>query len=136
MTEQIKYRRGMKYWLADPYETQLAFVVPEVDAETDFIRLSASGRLFLRRGFPWNGASGPTWDDRSNMRGSCVHDALYELIAAGLLGLEWREPADKELRRILVEDKMHPDRAEIWFNMVRKFGNRFACAERPIFQAP
>lgn len=136
MTERIKYLRGVKYWLVDPYETQLVYVAPGVDIETDFIRLSASGRLLLRKGFAWNGASGPTWDDHTNMRGSGVHDALYELMAAGLLGPEWREPADMELRRIMVEDGMHPDRAEIWFNMVRTFGKKFACTTKPIYEAP
>ena len=134
--ERIRYRSGIKYWLADLYDTQLAFVMPGVDIETDFIRLSASGRLLLRRGFPWNGASGAL-DDRSSMRGSAVHDALYELMAAGLLDPTlWREASDNELRRILVEDKMHPDRAEIWFNMVRKFGGMFARNEKPIHIAP
>lgn len=135
MTERIRYRSGVSYWLVDPYETQLAFVAPGVDIETDFIRLSASGRLLLRRGFAWNGAT-LALDDRSSMRGSGVHDALYELIAAGLLGPEWREPADMELRRIMVEDGMHPDRADIWFRMVSKFGNRFACSKHPAFEAP
>jgi hypothetical protein len=35
------------------------------------------------KGYAWNGPSGPTLDTRNFMRGSLVHDALYQLMREG-----------------------------------------------------
>jgi hypothetical protein len=136
--DRIKYRSGYKYVLVEDYATQLAFVRPARDIETEYIVLSRSGLLWVRHGYAWNGASGPTVDTRDSMRGSLVHDALYQLIREGLLEPEQRRNADRELREICVEDGMPEVRAGYWFAAVRCFGTGAASAGggAPVLTAP
>lgn len=61
------------------------------------ITLTENGNLFIDTGYTCDGASGPTWDTASTIGPAFVHDALYELIAAGLLPRSVRWQADGEL---------------------------------------
>ena len=80
--------------------------------------------LKLRCGFSWNGANA-TIDTKTILRGSMVHDALYDLMRKGLLdSSQWRETADIELARICREDGMRKSRIVILNFLVRKFGER------------
>lgn len=58
---------------------------PEQTIRHGLITLTTSGWLHLGEGFWWDGASGPAIDTESNMRASLVHDALINLVQAGLL---------------------------------------------------
>jgi len=78
--------------------------------------------LTIHEGYAWDGASGPTIDTKSFMRGSLVHDALYQLISTKKLGKEHRRDADKVLYRICREDGMSWFRAKYVYYAVRKFG--------------
>jgi hypothetical protein len=61
------------------------------------------------------------------MRGSLVHDALYQLMREGLLDPEqWREPADSLLRAICREDGMSAIRAWWVYKGVRLGGSSAA----------
>ena len=44
--------------------------------EDDFFTLQEDGTLIVNKGFAWDGASGPTFDSRSSMRPSLVHDVF------------------------------------------------------------
>ena len=101
----IKYRSGYKYQLAEDY-TGLLLVRPRDLIETEYITLSVRGRLDIRSGYAWDGPSGPTIDTPNFMRGSLVHDSLYQLIRMELLSPGWRVMADQELERICREDGM------------------------------
>ncbi len=61
------------------------------------------------------------------MRGSVVHDALYQLMREGRLNRDdWREAADDELTRLCLQDGMSKPRAW-WVNKgVRWFAKRAA----------
>ncbi len=160
----IRYRSGYKYQLAETYSTSVV-ICPlsgqrsevggqrsedrgqktdggdrETDSgiETDFIDLSAEGLLTIKKGYAWDGPSGPTIDTKSFMRGSLVHDALYQLMRNEYLPAACREDADQELHRICREDGMCRFRA--WYVLlgVRK-GAGFAAspkAKKKIRTAP
>jgi hypothetical protein len=50
-----------------------------------FLSLSPHGVLSIRKFYAWDGHSGPTIDTRDFMRGSLIHDALYQLMREGVL---------------------------------------------------
>ena len=81
-----------------------------------------AAELTIRAGYAWDGPSGPTYDSKDSMRGSLVHDALYQLIRLGHLGPEHRQPADQLLYDICREDGMGYFRANAWYWAVRMFG--------------
>ena len=59
------------------------------------VTLDPSGMLVCYAGYKWDGASGPTWDDKTNLEPSLAHDAFYHLMRAGLLDRKWRKAVDK-----------------------------------------
>lgn len=79
--------------------------------------------LSLSEGYAWDGASGPAVDTTTAMRGSAVHDALYQLVAAGQLPRKWKYLADMELVRICKQDGMGFFRRQWWYLAVTIFGN-------------
>ena len=119
MTKRISYRAGYKYQLAETYGVQTA-IRPGEYISTEYIDLDLDGRLIILRGFAWDGPSGPAIDTTSFMRGSLIHDSLYQLIRMGLLDQRRRVVADQELRRICLEDGMWKVRAWWVYRAVRR----------------
>lgn len=136
--DRIRYRAGYKYQLVNDYQVQLRFVRPAYDIETEFIRLTRDGVLWTRHGYAWDGPSGPTRDTPDSMRGSLVHDALYQLMRDGWLSLEYRGKADREFLVILLEDNMNPTRASLWYTAVMLAAEKSAtpAGEHPMLEAP
>ena len=133
----IKYRSGYKYQLVEEYQVKIS-VVPADNIKTDFIELSTEGILIIKKGYACDGPSGPTIDTRNFMRGSLVHDALYQLLRNELIEETWREEADEELRRICREDGMSKICARWVYIAVRKWGKLAASPEsrKKIHKAP
>jgi len=132
----IKYREGFKYQLAEDY----AVIVPifRFDVGTDYIELDPTGRLLIRKGYAWDGPSGPTVDTPSFMRGALIHDSLYQLIRLELLPPGFKEVADRILKRICIEDGMNRLRAWYVYHAVSKFAG-FAASpknKKKILTAP
>lgn len=135
MKKTILYRDGYKYQLAETY-TQLTPIQPRDRIATDFIALDPDGTLIVATGYAWDGPSGPTFDTPCFMRGSLVHDALYQLMRDGHLSIdEHRQAADDLLRDMCKEDGMSSLRAW-WVHLaVRSFGKQAAdqaAREQPI----
>ena len=107
----IRFRKlnKYKYQLMNSYEH--AVNIPG-DIETDFVKLAGS-KLFIREHYAWDGASGPAIDTNNIMRGSLVHDAIYQLIRLGKVDYIYRIEADKLLRDISRQDGMNRFRA--WY---------------------
>ena len=117
--------RGWKYELTEDYLAQVYFVYPKAGrgvACDEWISLNEQAWLRVAKGYAWDGPSGPTFDTETFMRGSLVHDALYQLIRAGELVGAQRKGADLELRRVCREDGMNPIRAWWVYWVVRMFG--------------
>lgn len=93
-----------------------------IACRTEYISLWDDGRLILRKGYAWDGPSGPTIDTEDSMRGSAGHDALYQLISLGVIPADMRIVADRDLRRWCIEDGMLETRANAWYSAVRAFG--------------
>ena len=133
----ISYRNEYKYQLVENCTVETS-IRTDRQIKTEWITLYVDGRLKIQAGYSWDGPSGPAIDTKSAMRGSLVHDALYQLIRLELLDATWREDADEEYRRICLEDGMNPVRAWLHFRALRRFGWLAAQphADRPILTAP
>lgn len=137
----IRYKAGYKYQLQSDYIHQLSYVCPDiaVEIETDYLWLGLDKTLIVKKGYAWDGPSGPTIDTKNFMRGSLVHDALYQLMRLGHLDKNaWRNRTDHELQRICRDDGMWWVRAQVVYWGVRIGGNPGAKYgnENPIIQAP
>lgn len=121
----IFFRKGYKYQLATKLTIQIE-ITPEEDIETQFISLTHEGLLTIKSGYAWDGPSGPTFDTKSFMRGSLIHDALYQLMRVGKVSPGQRLYADKLLRDICIEDGMWKFRAKYVYQSVRHFGEKSA----------
>lgn len=128
----IKYRAGYKYVLAEDHSSWVGLLA---GVDTPFIKM-ADGEMTISKGYAWDGPSGPTIDTPAFMRGSLVHDALYQLIRGGLLPKDDREVADDILKRIVREDGMTKTAASLVHWAVRLFGGRAAKVGRPVIIAP
>ena len=109
-TKQIAYKKGYKYQL----NADAVFYVdiyPRYDIITKFIELTTEGKLTIKDGYAWDGPSGPTIDTKNFMRGSLVHDALYQLMRMRKISLKYKELADVKLKDICLEDGMWKIRA-------------------------
>ncbi len=122
----IFYKTGYKYQLVKDYLHQLPqeFVMKFPEIETEYLWLGESGQLIVKKSYAWDGPSGPTIDTKNFMRGSLVHDALYQLIRLGKLDKNiYRILADQELYNICRVDGMGWPRACVVYYSVRVFGN-------------
>ena len=123
---QISYKSGYKYQLVEEYQVEIS-VTPEKNIQTNYIDLTTEGLLTIKNGYAWDGPSGPTIDTPNFMRGSLVHDALYQLIRNKLIDKEkWRKKADGDLKRMCVEDGMSRIRAWWVHEAVRCCGDSAA----------
>ncbi len=134
----IAYKDGYKYQLKEAYGVEIE-IKPSSPIETDYIGLDTEGKLTIAKGYAWDGPSGPTIDTLNFMRGSLVHDALYQLMREGHLDHDvYRETADRILQRICKEDGMCSLRAWWVYQGVRLFADPAAdpASKRPVIRAP
>lgn len=102
--KRIKYKRGMKYQLEQDY--MLRVPILEYSIETKYFELTPEGILLVRDGYAWDGPSGPTVDIKSFMRGSMVHDVIYQMLRMEVIDKSNKEVGDQLLYDICVEDGM------------------------------
>ena len=134
----IAYNGGYKYQLKQTYALTIA-LRPDLNISTDYIALSTEGALTIAKGYAWDGPSGPTLDTASFMRGSLVHDALYQLMRDGHLDRAMhRAAADRLLQTLCKEDGMWSLRAWWVYHGVRLFADPAAdpASRRPVAFAP
>ena len=87
-----------------------------------WVRLDPDGRLAIRAGYSWDGASGPAIDTPNIMVASLAHDALYQLISEGHLPKRCRRAADLTLRKLCERAGMGAFRRWYVWLAVRLFG--------------
>ena len=136
--EFIAYKSGYKYQLKKDYIAAIA-IKPVTPIDTDYLALTLGGSLTVKSGYAWDGPSGPTLDTLNFMRGSLVHDALYQLMRERLLDHDThREIADRLLEQICKEDGMSSPRAWLVYQSVRLFGDPAAdpANDKPLVRAP
>jgi len=154
MIMSIYYKEGFGYQTTAPHAVQTGIRQPfYLQTPDGFLTLHPDGWLFVTRGYSWDGPSGPCkflsqlpglgrlyrrYCLRQLLRGSLVHDALYQLIRAELLPPTARAAADTLFRRILIEDGVSWLRAWWIFQGVRRFASYAASPrnKKPVLEAP
>ncbi|WP_085299259.1 hypothetical protein [Cognaticolwellia mytili] len=135
---QAAYKKGYKYQLVETYQEHIP-LQPLEDIKTKYITLTKDGLLTIRDGYAWDGPSGPTIDTDNFMRGSLVHDALYQLMRMNLLDREvYRIQADKLLRLHCKQDGMTNIRAQYVCRGLRIGGEPASRAEnkKKVYRSP
>ena len=136
--ECTSYKKGYKYQLVEEYSTDIP-ITPDNDIESDYITLTSAGKITIKKGYAWDGPSGPTVDTLNFMRGSLVHDALYQLMREEALdNNNSRDAADKLLQQMCREDGMNPVRAWWVYQGVRFGGDPASdpANKKPILRSP
>ena len=119
--------KGYKYRLVEQDSIWRSWL-HKMPYDSDYLRLDIDGTLVAKKGYSWDGASGPTIDTKNSMRASLWHDALYQLIRLGVLRMDIHKPlADVLLKELCLLDGMANWRANLWYWAVRKFGE-FSCS--------
>ena len=121
-----------KYQLTRDYSVPID-IEPVENIEYKFLSLSSQGQLTMRQHYAWDGPSGPTVDTKSFMRGSLVHDALYQLMRLSALDYKvYRKRADEIMKEICLEDGMCSFRAWYVYHAVHIFaGGAASPREEP-----
>ena len=121
---RYKKRQKYKYNLHSDFQYETGIIV-ENPKNIGLLEITATGKLIIRKGYSWDGPSGPTIDTKSFMRGSLVHDALYQLMREKYLDCKiHRKYADDLLKKICLDDGMCRLRAWYVYQAVR------LCAEK------
>jgi hypothetical protein len=121
----IRYTDGYKFQLEEDYQQQTG-ITPVSPGGNRFVHITLDGVLIIRAGYAWDGASGPAIDTPDFIRGSLVHDALYQLMRLGVVPKAGgRLRADQLLREIVREDGMWRLRAWWVYHAVRIFGGHY-----------
>ena len=120
-----KVGRRWKYKLTSSYYLYLP-LLPGIDTTTTdgYVSLRHDGVLCLKEGYHWDGASSIAIDTKSFMRGSLVHDALYQLMREDILSWDFKDVVDKILIDLCKEDGMGWLRRKYIYFAVSKFGPR------------
>jgi hypothetical protein len=121
---EFRYRKIYKY--STEASLRVATGVKGYEAEvpgsvSPWVSLDKDGTLFIKEGYSWDGASGVP-DTRWNLRGSLVHDALYQLIREGYLPKAARAPADSTFGDYCLKDGSGRALSWIFWAGVRVFG--------------
>ncbi|MEE4112301.1 MAG: hypothetical protein V2I40_05760 [Desulfobacteraceae bacterium] len=113
-----------KYQLVAPFHLPIG--VRGFTVDTRYLKLDVDGWLQIAKGYAWDGPSGPTIDSLNFMRGSLVHDALYQLIRIEEIPPRYKEYADLLLKKTCLEDGMSNFRANYVYQAVKLFGGSSA----------
>jgi hypothetical protein len=133
--KQIFYRKRKHYKYTLQQDCAIKTKIkPYAGGTVGCLSITPEGRLKIKKGYVWDGPSGPTIDTWTFMRASLVHDALYQLIREGLLPLDSRVKADELLRKMCLEDGMSRMRAWWVYRAVRAFGHKSIKSD--ILKAP
>jgi len=124
--KKVCYRKltSYKYQVMKDYSIQLDLArLKTIERKlAKFLSLSPHGVLTIRKYYAWDGPSGPTIDTRDFMRGSLVHDALYQLMRESVLDYKvHRQRADEIFRQLLLDDGMCRFRAWYVYQAVHLF---------------
>lgn len=119
-----------KYEVKNTFATSIQ-LKPSQDLHNEYFSLFTSGLLTIKKGYRWDGASGPTIDTKSVIYASLIHDILYQMLRENQLNrLTWKDKADRELQRIMIEcgdnnwELLNKFRAGYYYNAVKYFGHR------------
>ena len=109
----IRYREGYKYQLAEDFRIKTPIIGESI--RHDYFQLYKNGNLLVKKGYAWDGASGPTFDTESSISSSAEHDALCKMLRNLSLDYDkWQDKVNEFFRERCEENGMNPLRARIW----------------------
>ena len=98
-----------KYRITKSFSLQTD-IKPAKTIRTNFSTLTTTGRLYIHKGFCWDGASGAK-DTKNIMRGSAVHDCGCNWYLKGLITDKERGQFDDLFYKLIKKDGMSDFRA-------------------------
>lgn len=116
----MKYKdiRSYKYELAEDVSANL-FGGPYPSFSHEYFEIK-DNILTIRKGYCWDGASGPTIDTPATMLAGLVHDALYQAIREGFLSKSYKGSADKNLKGYMREYHRFTENAKDLFATIKE----------------
>lgn len=129
MKLRLRKLKGYKYDVDTPYYERDTDLPRQFKFSHPYFSLEA-GRVRAEKHYAYDGASGPTWDDKTNRKASLIHDICYQAMRLSLLGRGHRKAIDQTFRRHCIEDGMSKFRAWYYYNAVRIFGARTCKPEK------
>lgn len=132
---RLAYKQGYKFQVEDVYQIETGIMGRAV-ALGRYLSLSATGVLSIGPSYAWDGASGPSINTGNFIRGSLVHDALYQLMREDALPFSFRKRADELLIEICKVDGMSWVRRQWVWLAVRAFGASALETANPVLFAP
>lgn len=136
--DKIYYKCGYKYQFTRDYSCYTGILLPH-DIIRDFYTLTADGWCHIKKGYAWDGPSGWTWDTKSSMRGSAIHDCYCQAAKDRLIDYEVLAPRHHNaFRDICIEDGMWKIRADAWHEavIIGRGGDPSIPDEFPELEAP
>ena len=95
----MKYRdiRAYKFQV---YETEVTKtpIIPEKEIYHEFFMLLMDGTLTVKKGYAWDGASGPVIQTKALLKASLAHDVFFQCMRVGLLPKSYFEVVNKFLQ--------------------------------------
>ena len=112
-----------KFKVEENFSIELPFKIPDV---VHPYASSKDGILSVKKGYAWDGASGPIINTRDTLVASLVHDVLYQAMRLNLIksSKENRMIADKNFFEILKMNGVNSIRRKVWYFAVRLFGKK------------
>lgn len=120
----MKYTKyKYKFKVEENFSIELPYKIP------DFEHLYASSKdsiLEIKKGYAWDGASGPVINTQNTLIASLVHDVLYQAMRLNLIKPNKvnRKIADKNFFEILKMNGVNSVRRTVWYLAVRLFGKK------------
>jgi hypothetical protein len=134
---RLRYIEGTKYQVAEDF-----IVLTPITGEAitdDWFVLAPNGALLVRKGFGWDGASGPTFDSQSSMSASLVHDVFCLCMRDGRLSYnKWQDAVNQFFEDMCRQAGMWGWRAKLWHTGVElgDAGNPKQGPDRKVLEAP
>lgn len=112
-----------KFKIEENFSIKLPYKI--ADFEHDYAE-SKDGVLTIKKGYAWDGASGPVINTQNTLIASLVHDVLYQAMRLNLIksNNENKKIADKNFFEILKMNGVNTVRRKVWYLAVRLFGKK------------
>lgn len=120
----MKYSKyNYKFKVEENFSIELPFKTS--DFEHDYAE-SKDGVLTIKKGYAWDGASGPVINTQNTLIASLVHDVLYQAMRLNLIksNRENKKIADKNFFEILKMFGVNSVRRKVWYLAVKLFGKK------------
>ena len=126
------YQQGYKYKLAFDERIEVPFrdKIPLEFYDNGFIMYDY-GWLLIRKGYAWDGTSGPIIDTKNNMFPSLVHDAWYQLLREGGMPQSTKVYADRWFGDLCHERGTYKIITDVYVEGLILYGSKAAHTPRP-----